>query len=191
MTKKLAIFADASHKSGFASPLRLLLATTAVLWMGAAQAQIGGNAASQKAALRFKDFFDNPVGPGGLVISNTLRGADGQVVRLVGYMVQQEHPMPGRFLLAQRPVQMSEHADGEADDLPPATALIRLDPGQQDWLVPHVRGLVSVSGTLRVGRDEALDGRVSWVQLQMEPDATHSMNTSEWAGYLHLRQHAH
>jgi cytochrome c551/c552 len=191
MKTKSELLADAGHKSGFTSPLRLLLATTAVLWMGAAQAQIGGNAASQKAALRFKDFFDNPVGPGGLVISNTLRGADGQVVRLVGYMVQQEHPVPGRFLLAQRPVQMSEHADGEADDLPPATALIRLDPSQQDWLVPHVRGLVSVSGTLRVGRDEALDGRVSWVQLQMEPESTRSMNAGELANYLHHRQHTH
>jgi hypothetical protein len=192
MTIKLRMPISTNERNSFTTPLRLLLATTAVLWMGAAQAQIAkGAVANMPAALRFGDFFDNPVGPGGLVISNTLRAADGQVVRLVGYMVQQENPVPGRFMLAQRPVQMSEHADGEADDLPPATTLIHLDPSQQDWLVPHVRGLVSVSGTLKVGRDEALDGRVSWVQLHMDAESAHSMNASEMAGYLHQRQHAH
>jgi hypothetical protein len=122
--------------------------------------------------LHFRDFFRLPVGPRGADISETLRQADGQSVTLVGYMVHHEIAMPGHFLLTPRPVQLSEHADGEADDLPLSTVLVYLDPSQQDWTVPHVRGLVSLTGVLSVGRREAQDGRVSWVRLQLPAAAT-------------------
>lgn len=126
--------------------------------------------------LRFQDFFTLPVGPKGLEISPALRQANGQVVTLTGYMVQQEEPTPGEILLTPRPVQMSEHADGEADDLPPATVRVLLAPTQRDWAVPHVRGLVRLTGQLVVGRLEGEDGRVSWVRLQLEPDAIRGVN---------------
>ena len=86
---------------------------------------------------------------------------------------------------------MSQHADGEADDLPPATVAVYLDPGQQDWLVPHVRGLVAVSGVLAVGRHEESDGRVSWVRLHLNTDATRGMSELDLAVLRHrqLRQH--
>ncbi|MFI4932880.1 MAG: hypothetical protein ACHP83_21755, partial [Burkholderiales bacterium] len=44
--------------------------------------------------LKFADFFVQPVGPRGLPIADALRAADGRRVRLVGYMVSQEQPMP-------------------------------------------------------------------------------------------------
>lgn len=183
---------DASRQSGFTTPLRLLLATTAAFWMGTAQPQVLTPVASRNVTeLRFRDFFRTPVGSTGLDISDTLSQADGQSVRLVGYMVQQENATPGRFLLTPRPVQMSEHADGDADDLPPATVVVYLDPSQQDWAVPHVRGLVTVSGKLSVSRHEESDGRVSWIRLQLDPDAARSMNASELTGYLHSLQHQH
>jgi hypothetical protein len=183
---------EAGRSSGFSTPLRLLLATTAAFWMGAAQPQATtARAARSVTELRFRDFYASPVGPMGLQISHTLQQADGQAVRLVGYMVQQDNAAPGRFMLAQRPVQMSEHADGEADDLPPSTVMVYLDPTQQDWVVPHVRGLVAVSGTLSVRRVEAGDGRVSWVRLQMNAESARSMNPGEMAGYLHQRQYNH
>jgi len=183
---------DASRQSGFTTPLRLLLATTAAFWMGTAQPQVLTPVTSRNVTeLRFRDFFRTPVGSTGLDISDTLSQADGQSVRLVGYMVQQENATPGRFLLTPRPVQMSEHADGDADDLPPATVVVYLDPSQQDWAVPHVRGLVTVSGKLSVSRHEESDGRVSWVRLQLDPDAARSMNASELTGYLHSLQHQH
>ena len=190
MTPRFRLPFTASPQSGFTTPLRLLLATTAAFWMGAAQPQeVATRVARQVTELRFRDFFRPPVGPTGLDISDTLRQADGQTVRLVGYMVQQESPAAGRFMLAPRPVQMSEHADGEADDLPPATVTVYLDPEQRDWAVPHVRGLVAVSGRLSVSRLEEQDGRVSWVRLQLEPDSVRSMSATELAGYLHNRQH--
>jgi hypothetical protein len=183
--------ADFFRPAAFTTPLRLLLATTAALWMGAAQPQpvpassSAGSRANGATELRFRDFFSTPIGPKGLEISERLLAADGQQVRLTGYMVQQEEPAEGYFLLTPRPVQMSEHADGEADDLPPATVVVRLDVSQRHWRVPHVRGLVSVTGTLSVGRFEEADGRVSWVRLQLQPDAVRSSDPAELAGYLH------
>ena len=141
--------------------------------------------------LSFRDFFRLPVGPGGVEFSERLARANGRQVRLTGYMVQRETATPGQFLLTPRPVQMSEHADGDANDLPPATVLVRLDPTQTDWAVPHVRGLVGVTGVLRVGRREEADKQVFWVGLELSPDATRSMTVFDMASYLHQQQHRH
>jgi hypothetical protein len=148
-------------------------------------------APSPATALRLQDFFQMPVGAKGLVMSDTLQKAQGQRVRLTGFVVQQELATLGRFLLTARPVQMSQHADGEADDLPPATVFVGLDASQQDWAVAHARGLVEVSGVLDVGRREEADGRVSWFRLQLEPEAVRPMSRFEVANYLHGLQHKH
>jgi len=141
--------------------------------------------------LAFRDFYQQPLGSRGPQISNTLRQADGKTVRLVGFMVQQEVPQPGRFMLSPRPVQMSEHADGDADDLPLALATVYLDAEQQDWVVPHTRGLIALTGRLELGRFEESDGRVSWVRLRLPAQATRGMNPLELAAYFHSLQHRH
>jgi len=147
--------------------------------------------ADQAPAISLQDFFQKPVGPHGLLISERLRHANGKVVRLTGYVVQQEIATVGRFLLTPRPVLMSQHSDGEADDLPPATVLVRLSEDQQGWAVAHTGGLVEVTGTLEVGRFEERDGRVSWFRLQLAPDAIRAMTSSELTQHLHSLQHAH
>jgi hypothetical protein len=86
---------------------------------------------------------------------------------------------------------MNQHADGEADDLPPATVFVRLSEDQKDWAVAHTRGLVEVTGTLEVGRQEEHDGRVSWFRLQLAPEAIRGMTRAELTQYLHNLQHAH
>ena len=139
----------------------------------------------------FRDFLRKPVGPRGIELSDTLLSANGQTVRLAGYMVQQEKAPAGRLFLAPQPVQMSQHAEGEADDLPASTVLVVLDESQQDWVVAHARGLVAVQGVLQVGRVEATDGRVSWVRLQSGPDALRAMNSYEVLSYLHSQLHRH
>jgi len=121
--------------------------------------------------LPLSSFFKLPVGPRGLELSDALRGADGQLVRLEGYMVAREVVTPGRFQLAPRPERMSEHADGDADDLPPGTVTVLLDPSQADRVVVHRTGLVALRGRLQVGRAEDADGRVSWFRLQLDPQA--------------------
>jgi hypothetical protein len=155
-----------------------------------AQVSIHAADASVKE-LRFRDFLRMPIGSKGIELSDALLQANGQTVRIVGYMVQQEAALPGRFLLIPQPVQMSQHADGEADDLPATSVLVVLDTSQQEWSVVHARGLIAVEGVLRVGREEASDGRVSWVRLQLPPEALRAMNSFELAGYLHSQQHRH
>jgi len=120
---------------------------------------------SLPVSLKFSEFFVQPIGPRGLALTETLRAADGQPVRLVGWMVAQEAPPAGYFLLTQRPVRLSEHADGDADDLPPTAVVVRLPPAQQAVHWPHQAGLVELTGTLSVGREVEADGRISWVRL--------------------------
>lgn len=162
-------------------------------WVSMAVGQTAAQLATQADAprLRMIEFFQFPVGPKGLQISPTLREAQGKRVAIQGYVVQQEVAVPGKFLLTPRPVQMSQHADGEADDLPPATLLVSLPADQQDWMVAYTRGLVEVVGVLDVGREEGKDGRVTWVRLQLDSEATKRMNAAQFFSYRHAMQHKH
>lgn len=168
--------------AAFTTPLRLLMATTAALWMGAAHPQTPSTTVSRQVSdLRFREFFSPPTGSDGLEISDTLRQADGRVVRLVGYMVQEDNPAPGRLMLTSSPVSLKAQADGGLGDLPPATVTVYLDPSQQDWTVPHVRGLVTVNGLLRVHLHE----QATQIHLQLDPETARSTNVFELTGYLH------
>jgi hypothetical protein len=130
--------------------------------------------AAEPLELNFGSLFQHPIGPRGLEISDSLRAAEGQRVRLVGYMVAQEQPAAGRFLLTPRPVRLSEHADGDADDLPPTTVTVLLAPSQHERSIPHHPGLIALTGRLELGRAEDATGRVSWLRLQLDPDALSS-----------------
>jgi hypothetical protein len=121
--------------------------------------------------MRFADFFVQPIGPRGLEPTPSLLAAQGQTVRLVGFMVLRERPLPGRFLLTPRPVTMAEHADGEADDLPASVVTVILPEGQRDRLVAHQTGPLALSGRLELGPEEDETGRVSWLRLHLPPEA--------------------
>lgn len=179
----------------FGPCLSVLFAASVLAWPAAAQTEAPELGAPRDSAtpltLRLTDFFQLPVGAKGLVVSEQTRQAQGQQVRLVGYVVQQEVATLGQFFLTPRPVLMSQHADGEADDLPPATVLVSLAPEQQAWAVAQARGLVEVTGTFDTGRKEEADGRVSWFRLQLGPDAVRTMNPFEVTQYLHSLQHTH
>ncbi|PIM51978.1 hypothetical protein CS062_16880 [Roseateles chitinivorans] len=170
-----------------------LLALAATLTARAAPAAPDTPAPAASTAevseLRFSQFFKSPIGPAGLELSDALLAADGRPVRLVGYMVAQEQARPGRFWLTPRPVRMSEHADGEADDLPAATVTVLLDPAQRERLVAHRDGLVLLTGTLSVGRVEDETGRVSWIRLRLPPGALETDATAglrlDGAGHRH------
>jgi hypothetical protein len=154
--------------SAFHRTLSRFVAAAFILLAAAAAAQ---SAPVQDAAdLPFGSFFRFPAGPRGLEIADSLRAADGRRVRLVGYVVVQDVPVRGRFLLAPRPVRLSEHADGEADDLPSSTVTVLLPVAYAERIVAHREGRVSVTGRLEVGRAEDADGRVSWVRLQLDAD---------------------
>ena len=99
---------------------------------------------NEPIALEFQSFFKMPIGPKGLEVSEKVLNASGKKVRLTGYMVQHEISPLGAFILAPRPVQMSEHADGDANDLPASICWIILDETQKNLSVPHIPGKVIV-----------------------------------------------
>lgn len=119
--------------------------------------------------LKFRDLFTLPVGPRGLEPSTALRAADGKSVRIVGFMVHQDPPLRGGFLLSPLPVAVGDEDEGLADDLPPA--LIFVDVAQASGLtIPSMSGLLQISGTLHVGvRENAQDQRISLIRIT--PDA--------------------
>ena len=119
--------------------------------------------------LKFRDFFQLPIGDRGLELSAPLRAAAGHRVRLTGYMVAQEDGAKGRFFLTPMPLRMSEHADGDADDLPATTVVVLMPDGDRVRSIPHRPGLMQLSGVLQVGRQELDDGRVSWLRLLLDP----------------------
>lgn len=118
--------------------------------------------------LKFGEFFANPAGPRGLELTDKLRQLDGQRVRILGYMVQQEEPPPGRLLLAPVPAQIHEHDNGLADDLPASMVFVSV-PTLPDAPVPHAPGLMLLTGTLSVGGQAEKDGRISLVRLALDP----------------------
>jgi len=128
--------------------------------------------------LKFSEFFVTPVGPGGLVFAEKLTGLEGKRVRLIGYMVEQDHGVPGKFLLAAIPLHLHEHDSALADDLPAAVVHVTV-PTCRDRAVPYARGLMMLTGTLSVGpRDEA-DGRVSLVRLALDPPNNFKSNRKQ------------
>jgi hypothetical protein len=122
--------------------------------------------------LSFGEFFDLPVGPRGLVMTQTLRAADGRRVRISGYVVHEDVTAPRSTLLPQRmlfaayPVKLAELADGPADDLPPATLFVHGASRQ----IADAQGRIQLTGRLRLGRMEEYGGRVSWVRLEIDKE---------------------
>jgi hypothetical protein len=122
---------------------------------------------AQPLTLGFHEFFAQPIGPRGLAPSAALQAAVGREVRLTGFMVRRERPLAGQFLLTPRPVNMAEHADGEADDLPATAVTVVLDETQRDRLVAFQPGPLTLTGRLAFGPVEDSTGRISWVRLHL------------------------
>lgn len=132
---------------------------------------------NEATPLELQAFFKMPIGPKGLEVTDKVLTLSGHKVQLTGYMVKNELPMPGVFILSPRPIQMSEHADGEANDLPASVCWVYLDDRQKNWIVPYISGLLTVEGQFIFKRIEASDGSVAWFHLYLAPDAVSALNT--------------
>ena len=123
--------------------------------------------AVESPILHFGDLLQHPIGPHGLEITQKAKSIHGQNVRLRGYMVNSEEDSIGQFYFAPLPIQLSEHADGPANDLPASAVLVKLDPSQANWAISHKAGALVLEGILRIERHEDAQGTVSWFQLQL------------------------
>lgn len=120
--------------------------------------------------LKFGDFFKRPVGPRGLEATPLLRSLDGQRVRIVGYMVRQDSTLgvTGLLVLAPLPVTMGEEDESFADDLPASAVYVHLAEAQKTQRLPHMPGLMALTGTLQLGAAAESDGRRSMVRLLLD-----------------------
>lgn len=127
------------------------------------------------AELRFRDIYQNPVGPLGLELSARVRALDTKRVRIVGFMVADEHSTAGGFMLAPLPAAIGHDDESLADDLPPSTVLVLLESAPEAT-VPHLPGLLQLHGTLSVGaRSEPASGRISTVRLLLDKRTTRTL----------------
>jgi hypothetical protein len=119
------------------------------------------------SALSFSEFFERPVGPRGLVVSEKLKALAGQRVRILGYMVRRDAPPPGTLILTPHPVQLHDFEYGLADDLPPNAVHVAVPDVEGE--LPYTQGLLLLTGRLEIGNREEKDGRVSVVRLVLDP----------------------
>jgi hypothetical protein len=132
---------------------------------------LANDAKSNVVQVAFSEFFQMPFGPKGLTFTNKAKALVGQMVSITGYMVKMEQPIAGQFIMSPRPVEINDHADGDANDLPAHAVLVLLDPVQAEALVPYRAGLVQITGQLELGREETAQAQVSWIRLRLDKDA--------------------
>lgn len=154
-------------------------APTAAAEEAAPTAQASPDAATD---LKFRELFVLPIGPRGLTPTAKLLSLNGKRVRIVGYMARQEVPVPGLFILSPLPVLMGDADDSLADDLPASAVFVHVDGGVA---LPHVDGLLRLTGTLSVGALDEADGHVSAVRLQLDPAVANAMVASSTARAAH------
>lgn len=129
------------------------------------------------AELKFSEFFVSPIGDRGLTLTDKLRSLDGKRVRMLGYMVQEEKPTPGIFILSPYPAQIHDHDNALADGLPPSVVHVSVPTGR-DQPVPHSPRLLLLTGSLSVGNRTEADGRISTVRLAADaPEPAAKGNT--------------
>lgn len=111
--------------------------------------------------------FRTPISSKGLEFDESIMVLNNSVVQMTGFMVKTDEPEIGEFLLSIRPVELNRHADGDANDLPPSTVSVLLDPSQANLTVPYSQGLHTFKGVLSLGRVESSSNSVSWIRLQL------------------------
>jgi len=131
--------------------------------------------------LKFGEFFKTPAGRYGIEPTERLVALAGKRVRMAGYIVGQDTPSPGRFILAPFRLTLATAADGPADDLPPTTVWVALPSSLQSADLPPVPVPVAVSGILSVGSAQEEHGRVSFVRITMEADDPRLLDSADAA----------
>ena len=118
--------------------------------------------------LNLRGFYKFPVGPRGLEPTKELLSLNDKRVRVTGYMVKEEEPTAGLFMLAPIPVSMAEKEDGPADDLPPATLFVHIPPADKNKPITYRPGKWQLTGILKLGNQEEANGRVSYTRLILD-----------------------
>ena len=128
--------------------------------------------------LKFHEFFKLPIGPRGLEATEKLKLLAGERIRIVGYMIRQDPPASGYFVLSPLPASIGDEDDSLADDLPASVVFVHVGLHATQAL-PFRPGLLRITGMLSLGAHEEADGRVSSVRLQLDPELVRAMAAGE------------
>ena len=145
--------------------------------VAASELGVAGNlppAPAGVADLKFREIYRMPIGPRGLELTERARALDGQRVRMVGYMVEQELPARGGFILSPLPTLIGDEDESLADDLPPSVVFVHL-AGASESQLAFMPGLLHFTGTLRVGPREEANGRISSLRLELDGSSTETL----------------
>lgn len=118
--------------------------------------------------IKFHDFFKMPIGKRGLELNEHFLSLDGKRVRILGYMAKAESPTAGMFVLSPLPVELGDEDESLSDDLPANSIFVHTSPNK--FVVPHITGLISLTGTLSIGSQPEADGHVSMARLILDQD---------------------
>ena len=118
--------------------------------------------------LSFKEFYAFPIGPRGLEPTQKLLSLNNKRIHITGFMVKEEEPIAGLFLLTSLPVSLAEKEDGPADDLPATTLFVHMPARDASSINPYRSGLWDLTGTLQIGNQQESDGRVSYTRLLLD-----------------------
>jgi hypothetical protein len=121
-------------------------------------------------AIKFGEFYKNPVGPRGLELTERIRALDGERVRILGFMIRQERPVPGTMMLAPFALATLENEYGLCDDLPPSVVFAKVSK-YADIAVPFTPGPLLLTGRLELGAREEADGRVSHLRIVLDEES--------------------
>lgn len=109
-----------------------------------------------------------PIGKRGLELTDKFLSLNGKHVRIVGYMAKAETPTPGMFVLSPLPIELGDEDESLSDDLPASSLFVHT--GDSQFVVPHITGLINLTGTLSIGSLEEADGHVSMARLLLDPE---------------------
>jgi hypothetical protein len=118
--------------------------------------------------LKFNEFYKMPIGPKGLELTPKLLSLLGKKIRIVGYMAKTEPAIPSMFILSPVPVEMGDEDEKLVDDLPPNALFVHMNDKQ--LMLPHIEGLINITGVLRAGSFTEPDGHISTFQLVLDPE---------------------
>ena len=121
--------------------------------------------------LEMGDLFVKPVGPRGLSLTERAKALQGKRVRVAGYMVQQEDPHPGVFLLTRVPLAIIDH-EGGLSDLPTDHLRVLVPGADSAAAIPFTPRPLLLTGVLSLGNRAEADGSVSVVRLTLDRAAT-------------------
>ena len=126
--------------------------------------------------LTFREFYKLPIGPKGLEPTEKLLSLNNKRVHIKGYMVIEEEPTIGIFMLTLVPVNIPEKEDGPSDDLPGATVFVHMPSADAQKALAYRPGLWDLVGTLQLGPKEEANGRISYVRLQLDDDVAKELD---------------